>query len=624
MVHLSQIKTPADIKLCSYEELHKLAEEIRREIVLTVARNGGHLASNLGVVELTMAVHRMFNAPEDKILFDVGHQCYVHKLLTGRYHTFSTLRQYEGLSGFPKRDESVYDCFETGHASTAISAALGYARARDMQGQKHHVVAIVGDGALTGGLCYEAMNDAGNSKTKLIVLLNDNEMSIARNVGALATHLTNLRASRGWNKAKRAVEKSLKRLPIAGPKIHRFLTILKNSLKGLVVDEGFFAALGFHYLGPIDGHNLQSLENTIARAKEFDEPVLIHCITRKGHGYHQAEQRPEAFHGTPPFFLESGDVRKQPSRPSNGEIAAQELIKFASQEEKTIAITAAMPGGTGMHLFAGAFPNRMLDVGIAEQHAVTLAAGLASGGMRPYFAVYATFLQRGYDQVLHDVCLQNLPVCFLLDRAGLAGDDGATHHGIYDFAYLRHMPNMTVLAPRDEQELRSMMAWTHTASGPCAIRYPRKSILMPDFPVSDYVPGRWEVLRKGLDCAILAVGTMVPMAIETAKLLSGVGIGAMVINASSVKPLDETMLASLQTVPMITLEEHAVACGFGSAVAEYCIESQMRAPVCMFGLPDKIIQHGSREDLLASVGLVPGQMAAKIKSQLAAMGKAAQ
>ncbi len=623
MVHLSQIKTPADIKLCGHEELHQLAEEIRREIVLTVARNGGHLASNLGVVELTLAVHRMFNAPQDKILFDVGHQCYVHKLLTGRYSAFSTLRQFGGLSGFPKREESVYDCFETGHASTAISAALGYARARDMQGQKHHVVAIVGDGALTGGLCYEAMNDAGNSKTKLIVILNDNEMSIARNVGALATHLTNLRASRGWNKAKRAVERGLKRLPVAGPKIHRFLTILKNSLKGLVVDEGFFAALGFHYLGPIDGHNLQSLEYTIARAKEFDEPVLIHCITRKGHGYHQAEQKPEAFHGTPPFFLDSGDVRKQPSRPSNGEIAAQELIRFASQEEKTIAITAAMPGGTGLHLFAGAFPGRMLDVGIAEQHAVTLAAGLASGGLRPYFAVYATFLQRGYDQVLHDVCLQNLPVCFLLDRAGLAGDDGATHHGIYDIAYLRHMPNMTVLAPRDEQELRSMMVWTHSAAGPCAIRYPRKSVLMADFPVNGFVPGRWEVLRQGGDCALLAVGSMVPVALETAKLLSAAGIGAMIINASSIKPLDEGMLKSLQAVPMITLEEHALSCGFGSAVAEYCITSHMPPPAFMFGIPDQIIHHGSREDLLASIGLTPSQIAAQIKASQAVRTKAA-
>ncbi len=624
MVHLSQIKAPSDIKLCSYEELQALSEEIRKEIVLTVARNGGHLASNLGVVELTLAVHRMFNAPEDKILFDVGHQCYVHKLLTGRYNTFSTLRQFGGLSGFPKRDESAYDCFETGHASTAISAALGYARARDMQGQKHHVLAIVGDGALTGGLCYEAMNDAGNSKTRLIVLLNDNEMSIARNVGALATHLTNLRASRGWNKAKRVVEKGLKRLPVAGPKIHRFLTILKNSLKGLVVDEGFFAALGFHYLGPIDGHNLQSLEYTIARAKEFDEPVLIHCITRKGHGYHQAEQKPEAFHGTPPFFLDSGDVRKQPSRPSNGEIAAQELIKFASQEEKTIAITAAMPGGTGLHLFAGALPGRMLDVGIAEQHAVTLAAGLASGGMRPYFAVYATFLQRGYDQVLHDVCLQNLPVCFLLDRAGLAGDDGATHHGIYDIAYLRHMPNMTILAPRDEQELRSMMGWTQSSTGPCAIRYPRKSVLMADYPVNSFVPGRWEVLREGEDCALLAVGTMVPAALETAKQLSSSGINAKVVNASSIKPLDETMLKVLKHIPLITMEEHALTCGFGSAVAEFCIESQIKPPVLMFGLPDKIIHQGSREDLLASVGLVPMQISAKIKSMLSGLGRVAQ
>ncbi len=623
MAHLSQIKTPADIKLCSYEELGKLAEEIRQEIVMTVARNGGHLASNLGVVELTMAVHRMFNAPEDKILFDVGHQCYVHKLLTGRYADFSTLRRYGGISGFPKREESQYDCFETGHASTAISAALGFARARDMQGQNHHVVAIVGDGAMTGGLCYEAMNDAGNSKTRLIVILNDNEMSIARNVGALATHLTNLRASRGWNKAKRAVENSLKRFPVAGPKIHRFLTIIKNALKGLVVDEGFFAALGFHYLGPIDGHNLQNLEFTIARAKDFDEPVLIHCITSKGHGYHQAEKRPEVFHGTPPFFMDSGEMRKQPSRPSYGEIAAQELIRSASREEKTIVLTAAMPGGTGMHLFAKAFPTRMLDVGIAEQHAVTLAAGLASGGMRPYFAVYASFLQRGYDQVLHDVCLQNLPVCLLLDRAGLAGDDGATHHGIYDIAYLRHMPNITLLAPRDERELRLMMDWTLMVQGPCAIRYPRKSVLLEEYPLTSFMPGRWEVMINGTDCALLAVGTMVPVALETAKILNMHRVKAMVVNASTIKPLDEEMLKKLHKTPIITMEEHVVVCGFGSAVAEHCIATHANQPLMMFGIPDKIIGHGSREELFTSLGLVPGQIAARIKTALNGKGKAA-
>ncbi len=622
MIHLPQIKSPEDIKHCSHEELRALAEEIRQEIVLTVSHNGGHLASNLGVVELTMAVHRMFSAPEDKILFDVGHQSYVHKLLTGRYDRFSTLRRLGGLSGFPKREESIYDCFETGHASTAISAALGYARARDMQGQKHHVVAIVGDGALTGGMCYEALNDAGSSKTRLIVLLNDNEMSIARNVGALARHLTNVRASRGWNKTKRAVERGLKRLPVAGPKIHRFLTIIKNSLKGLVVDEGFFAALGFHYLGPIDGHNLANLEYTIARAKEFDEPVLIHCVTRKGFGYQQAEKRPEVFHGTPPFFLESGDVRKQPSRPGYGEIAAKALIQSASREEKTVVLTAAMPGGTGMHLFAEAFPDRIMDVGIAEQHAVTLAAGLASGGMRPYFAVYATFLQRGYDQMLHDVCLQNLPVCLLLDRAGLVGEDGPTHHGIYDIAYLRHMPNITLLAPRDEQELKLMLDWTHGMTGPCAIRYPRSSVLMANHPIRSFTPGKWEVLQEGKDCALLAVGSMVPLALETAAILKNLHIHAAVINASSIKPLDEAMLSQLKQAPMITMEEHAIACGFGSAVGEYCVASHLAPPILTFGIPDKIMPHGSRDDLLASIGLMPGQMAARIKTALQSAGKA--
>ncbi len=621
MVHLSQIKSPDDIKGCSYEELTRLAGEIRQEIILTVARNGGHLASNLGVVELTLALHRMFNAPEDKIVFDVGHQCYTHKLLTGRYSAFHTLRKTGGISGFPKREESEYDSFETGHASTAISAALGYARARDMLHQKHHVVAVVGDGAMTGGLCYEAMNDAGNSGTRLIVLLNDNEMSIAKNVGALAMHLTHLRASRGWNRIKKTVGSGLLRIPLVGKGLHRILEAVKNAVKGLLVDEGFFAALGFHYLGPIDGHDLQSLEYTIARAKEMDEPVLIHCITKKGNGYQQAEKQPETFHGTPPFFLDSGDLRKQPGRPGCGEIAAQSLIKMAARDERIIVLTAAMPGGTGMHHFAKAYPGKMLDVGIAEQHAVTLAAGLAAGGMRPYFAVYATFLQRGYDQTLHDICLQNLPVCLLLDRAGLAGEDGATHHGIYDFAFLRHMPNMTVLAPADERELQSMMAWTENRTGPCAIRYPRRMPLLDVEPAPVFVPGQWAMLREGKDCAVLAVGSMVKTALAAAELLKAQGVSAAVVNASTVKPLDESMLHGFG-MPVVTLEEHVLAGGFGGAVAEYCVTARLPQPVLMLGIPDRIVGHGDREDLLAGLGLVPGKIALMIRAALPEAGRA--
>ncbi len=621
MVHLSQIKSPDDIKECSYGELTRLAEEIRQEIILTVARNGGHLASNLGVVELTLAIHRMFNAPGDKIVFDVGHQCYTHKLLTGRYSGFHTLRKTGGISGFPKREESEYDSFETGHASTAISAALGYARARDMLHQKHHVVAVVGDGAMTGGLCYEAMNDAGNSGTRLIVLLNDNEMSIAKNVGALAMHLTHLRASRGWNRIKKTVGSGLLRIPLVGKRLHRVLEAVKNAVKGLVVDEGFFAALGFHYLGPIDGHDLQSLEYTIARAKEMDEPVLIHCITKKGYGYQQAEKQPETFHGTPPFFLDSGDLRKQPGRPGCGEIAAQSLIQMAAQDERIIVLTAAMLGGTGMYHFSKAYPGKMLDVGIAEQHAVTLAAGLAAGGMRPYFAVYATFLQRGYDQTLHDICLQNLPVCLLLDRAGLAGEDGATHHGIYDFAFLRHMPNMTILAPADERELQGMMAWTAKLTGPCAIRYPRRMPLLDVEPAPVFVPGRWATLREGTDCALLAVGSMVKTALEAAELLKAQGVSAAVVNASTVKPLDENMLNNLG-MPVITLEEHVLPGGFGGAVAEYCVTARLPQPVLMLGIPDRIVGHGDREELLAGLGLVPGKIALMIRAALAEAGRA--
>ncbi len=620
MVRLSQIKSPEDIKLCSYAELKELAEEIRQEIISTVAQNGGHLASNLGVVELTIAVHRMFQAPEDKILFDVGHQSYVHKLLTGRYDKFRSLRCFGGMCGFPKRDESPYDCFETGHASTAISAALGFARARDLKHQNHQVVAIVGDGALTGGMCYEALNDAGSSKTHLIVILNDNKMSISPNVGALARHLTNMRASRSWNRTKKVVEKGLRRIPVAGPKLHKFLSWFKNAIKWLVVDEGFFAALGFHYLGPIDGHDLPNLEYTIARAKELNEPVLIHCITQKGHGYQQAENKPEIFHGVPPFIMENGDVLKKPDRPSYGEIAAEELVKMAAEDERIAVITAAMPSGTGMEIFGKAYPERMFDVGIAEQHAATLSAGLASGGMKPYFAVYATFMQRAYDQMLHDICLQNLPVCLLLDRAGLAGEDGATHQGLYDIAYLRHIPNVTLLAPRDEQELKLMLAYTRTMQGPCAIRYPRKSICMGQaYPQSTFIPGKWEVMEEGKDCVMFAVGAMVPSALETARLLREQHIHPKVVNASTIKPLDSQLLADIRHLPVITLEEHALACGFGSAVSEFAAVHQWNAPVLMLGIPDVFVPHGSRDDLLKMLDLTPVQMAGRIAQTLAAL-----
>ena len=612
-MHLEDIHSPQDIKNLSYGELEILAKEIRKEIVDTVSKRGGHLASNLGVVELTMALHRVFDTPQDKIVFDVGHQSYVHKLLTGRYNLFHTLRGFGGLSGFPKRNESEYDVFETGHASTAISAALGLARARDLLGQDHHVIAVVGDGALTGGLCYEALNDAGNSETRLIVILNDNEMSIAPNVGALSRHLTDIRISKGWTSAKKNVKQHLEKLP----KVYRITKRAKDMIKSIFVDEGFFSALGFHYFGPIDGHDLKSLEHTLKLVKDYDQPVVIHVLTKKGYGYDKAEEMPEAFHGTPPFYVETGDVRKVRTLPSFGKVMATELTDMAKQDPHIVAITAAMPAGTGLSIMEESLPNRVLDVGIAEEHAVTMAAGMATGGMKPYFAVYASFFQRSFDQVIHDVCMQHLPVTFLLDRAGLVGEDGATHHGVYDMASLLPIPGMTVLAPRDLSELRCMVRWSGTFQAPLAIRYGRQSVdLSEHYPCTKFTPGVWEQMEQGKDCVLLAVGSMVEIALEVRELLMKHHMEAEVINCSTVKPMDEDMLRSLAQKPMITMEEHVLTGGFGSAVSSFCVSEELQGPIMSFGIPDMYVQHGRREQLLKYLGLTPRQMAQRIRITL--------
>lgn len=616
-MRLDQIETPKILKDLTIEELKDLAGQIRTELVSTVSRNGGHLASNLGVVELTLALHRVFDMPADKLIFDVGHQSYVHKLLTGRYDRFHTLRTYGGLSGFPKRSESEYDAFETGHASTAISAALGMARARDLKGENHQVIALVGDGAMTGGMCYEALNDAGNSKTRMIVILNDNEMSIARNVGALSRHLTNLRASRRWKDAKTVVRSGLHHIPVIGKPVARAMEWLKDSVKALFVNEqreGFFDALGFRYYGPIDGHDLPGLIQTLENVKELQEPVVVHVLTQKGHGYDKAEEKPEIFHGTPPFYVETGDRRKKSDLPSYGTVMAKTLADMAESDPRIVTITAAMPGGTGLNHFEARFPERMLDVGIAEEHAVTLAAGLAAGGMKPYFAVYASFFQRSFDQMIHDVCMPGLPVTLLLDRAGLVGEDGETHHGIWDFASLLPVPGMTVLAPRDIGELRTMLRWTQQHDGPCAIRYGRSSVdLSARYPNADsFMPGRWEMLEDGGDCTLLAVGSMVETAISIRDMLAAKGIHARLINASSVNPMDEALLRKIADKPVFTLEEHARTGGFGSVVCSFCAAEGIPAPAMCFALPDAFIPHGSRDQLLEDCGL----SADKIVSQI--------
>lgn len=617
---LEKIRSPRDLDRLDYSQLEQLAGEIRNEMIATVSSNGGHLASNLGIVELTIALHRVFRMPEDKIIFDVGHQSYVHKMITGRYDRFSTLRSYGGIAGFPKRNESEYDCFETGHASTAISAALGMARARDYRNEHHEVIAVVGDGALTGGMCYEALNDAGNSRTKMIVVLNDNEMSIAPNVGALSNYLTNLRISAGWQSAKRKV-RLLNRIPLIGKPLYRLIHGSKQLLRTFFVRDselGFFEALGFSYFGPINGHDLSGMENAFRQAMKYKGPCVIHVLTKKGYGYDKAEERPEAFHGTPPFYIETGYRVDKPARPSWGHVMADTLADLAEKDPGIIAITAAMKLGTGLDHFAERFPDRLIDVGIAEEHAATMAAGLASGGMKPYVAVYASFFQRCYDQMLHDVCMQHLPVTFLLDRSGIGGEDGQTHHGLFDLSTAIPVPGLTILAPCSSEELISMLKWTAQQDGPCLIRYP-KSAGTFDTGVNylPFAPGRWHPLNSESHIILLAVGSMVSRALDVRQLLSDQHIDVTVVNCSTVKPLDESYLASIEKNDFVfTLEEHMVNGGFGEYVSRVCQDRGWTVPVRCFGVRDVYIQHGDHEHLMKDAGLDTETLAEQIRTAL--------
>ncbi|MBN1777477.1 MAG: 1-deoxy-D-xylulose-5-phosphate synthase [Clostridiales bacterium] len=622
-MELSDIKNPTDIIDLSAEECERLAGEIRETIIHTVSQNGGHLSSNLGAVEMTIALHRAFHSPRDKIVFDVGHQSYAHKLLTGRYDRFNTLRKFGGLSGFPKCSESEHDCFETGHASTGISAALGLARARDLRGETHHVVVVVGDGALTGGMCYEALNDCGNTKTKLIVILNDNEMSITKNVGALSKHLANLRASWGWYSAKRKVQRGLLRIPWIGAPAARVLYTLKRAVRTLFVDESFFSALGFAYLGPIDGHDIQAMERVFRRAQRMEMPVAIHLNTVKGHGYQNAEEKPDVFHGTPPFFIENGLTQKN-TKKTNGSIAAEVLTGMAATDSRIAVVTAAMTLGTATEIFEEKYPERFFDVGIAEEHAVTMCAGLAKGGMRPYFFVYSTFLQRGYDQVMHDVCIQNLPVVFMLDRAGFANGDGETHQGLFDIAYLRHIPNIRILAPADSRELTEMIRASVSFDGPCAIRYPKKAVVFDSSePATPFVFGKWKTLMQGDRGVILAVGSMTGTAMDAARRLQSDGIVMEVINASTVKPLDTKCLSRLAKAekPVFTLEEHVLDGGFGSAVLEYDVTHGGGMFIHPIAVPSMFVPHGDHEALMKETGLDTDTVVGVIMEALKQSGK---
>jgi 1-deoxy-D-xylulose-5-phosphate synthase len=604
---LEQINSPQDLKRVPLDALDKLAGEIREEIIGVVSKNGGHLASNLGVVELTLALHRVFDSPRDKIVWDVGHQCYTHKLLTGRRERFDTLRKYKGLSGFPNRQESDHDHFIVGHASTAISTALGIASGRDVRGDRSWVIAVVGDGALTGGMALEGLNNAGASGKNLIVVLNDNTMSISKNVGALSRYLTDLLTDEKYNKLKAEVWELVGRFK-RRDKIRSMVSKVEESVKGLLVPGIVFEKLGFRYLGPVDGHDIGGLIRILEQLKGFKGPVLLHVLTRKGKGYKPAEEDAPRFHGIGSFDKVTGNSNGKTGGPNYTDVFGKTLVELARQDEKIVAITAAMTLGTGLVDFVRTFPNRFYDVGIAEQHGVTFASGLASQGLKPVFAVYSTFLQRAFDQTIHDVALQNLPVVLAIDRAGLVGADGPTHHGAFDLSYLRPVPNWVIMAPKDGSELRNMLhTAVHWDRGPVAIRYPRSAI--PDELKSGFEPievGSWETLCKGSHLAILAVGSMVYPALRASSRLQQEGIEAEVINARFVKPLDERMLDSVfgRFDKIITVEENALSGGFGSAVLEFAeARGITNLSIKRLGIPDKFIEHGARDRLLADLGL---------------------
>lgn len=620
---LETINSPDDLKKLRASQLPAVAAELRQIIIETCARNGGHLAPSLGVVELTIALHRVFNAPADKIVWDVGHQAYAHKILTGRRERFGTLRTLDGISGFPKRAESPYDTFDVGHSSTSISAATGFAAARDLDGRRNKVLAVIGDGSMTGGIAYEGINHAGDMNKDLIVVLNDNEMSIAENVGALSSFLSRTASSEFVHRFKKDVESFLSRLEGVGQGVLHVARKVEESFKGLFTPGMLFEAFGFDYIGPIDGHDLPMLIETLENVRKFDDAVLVHVLTKKGKGYKPAEANPSLFHGVGPFDIETGKVLKgKGGAASYTALFGSTLCKLAAEDERIVAITAAMPDGTGLGGFAKEYPERFFDVGIAEQHAVTFAAGLAAEGYRPVFAVYSSFLQRAYDQVFHDVCLQDLPVTFALDRSGVVGSDGPTHHGAFDLSYLRHLPNMTLMAPKDENELQHMLATAIELGRPAAVRYPRGNGY--GVPLDqNCVPlpvGRAEVLREGNDGVLLALGTMVFPALDAAKRLEELdGLSLAVVNARFVKPLDEALILEMARKygGLVTLEENALQGGFGTAVLELLEEHGLNGiRVLRLGYPDSPITQGEQHELRAMLGLDAAGITASVRTFL--------
>ncbi len=606
---LDKVNNAQDLRTLPQAELPTLAEEIRQEIISVVSKTGGHLASSLGVVDLTIALHYAFDTPKDRIVWDVGHQAYAHKLLTGRRAQFPTLRQHGGLSGFPKREESPCDHFDVGHASTSISAATGMIAARDIKGEDHRVIAVIGDGSISAGLAFEGMNQAGHLKKNLIVILNDNEMSISPNVGALSSYLSRMMTGHFYTKLRQDAKNFLQGIPRVGESMFNLAKRAEDSIKGLMVPGMLFEDLGFQYLGPLDGHNINHLLQAFQNIKDYPWPVLVHVITRKGKGCEFAERSPSQYHGTPPFDPVTGKIAaKKQSIMSYTEVFGQTMIRLAEENEKIVAISAAMSEGTGLDKFAELYPGRFFDVGIAESHGVTFACGLAVEGLHPVAAIYSTFTQRAYDQVVHDLCLQNLPVTLALDRAGLVGEDGPTHHGVFDIAYLRHIPNIVMMAPKDENELQHMLKTAVEYHGPSAVRYPRgtgRGVPM-DQELRTLPIGKAELIRDGSEATIIAIGNMVAPSIEAAQRLASEGVSVAVVNARFIKPLDEEMVLALarRTGRIVTVEEHVLAGGFGSAVLE-CLDANRITGIKThrIGLPDAFIEHGAQNVLRQKYGL---------------------
>jgi len=602
---LNSIQSPRDLKKLQIKELENLCGDIRTFLINSISNTGGHLASNLGVVELTVALHMVFNVPTDKIIWDVGHQAYVHKILTGRARQFRDLRRKNGLSGFPKSNESPSDAFNTGHASTSISAALGYCAARDLQQGKYHVAAVIGDGSMTGGLSYEAINNAGRSNTNLLVVLNDNQMSISRNVGALSRYLNEFRTAPAYIDAKADVSKALDRLPVVGRRLKHFIERTKGGIKYFLAPGGMFEELGFTYIGPVDGHNLKDLISVLQKVKKMDGPVLLHVYTVKGKGYGKAEVSPEDFHGVESFRVETGEPIVAKQRDTYTDIFGKTIIELAEKHPQIAAITAAMPSGVGLNAFAARFPSQLFDVGIAEEHAVTFAAGMAKGGIVPFVAIYSTFLQRAYDQILHDVCMQNLHVIFAVDRAGIVGADGETHQGLFDIDYL-WLPNMTILSPANEWEMVNMLKFAFFHSGPVALRYPKSPVSQALINRNEPIKyGKSDIISQGQGFAILAVGSMMEQAYRVYERLKASGHNPGLINARFVKPIDINMAKSLSHYRNVfVIEEHELSGGFGAKLLSALNEENINTRnITRFALPDVFIEQGSRGDILKQYGL---------------------